>query len=65
MARRQRPNLGVRTVVAASASEFFVSESDAQSGKSDYASAFKQLDAFVEQYTREMNSPGMTLAMTD
>jgi CubicO group peptidase (beta-lactamase class C family) len=65
MTRRQLLNLGVRTVVAASAGEFIVSESYAQSGKSVYGHTFKHLDAFVEQYMREMNSPGMTLVMAD
>ena len=30
-----------------------------------YAAVFPALDAFAEQYLREMNAPGMTLVLAD
>jgi CubicO group peptidase (beta-lactamase class C family) len=54
-----------RMGVAAAASGFFVSESAAQVADSKYEAAFRALDAYVERYMREMNSPGMTLALSD
>ena len=45
---------------------FRVSEAaTAASDASRYAGAFAQLDRFVEQYMRDMNSPGMTLVLAD
>jgi len=45
---------------------FRVSEAaTAAAGASRYAGAFAQLDRFVEQYMRDMNSPGMTLTLAD
>lgn len=45
---------------------FRVSEAvTAAAGAPKYADAYAQLDRFVEQYMRDMNSPGMTLALAD
>ncbi len=63
--RRTFLNVSGQVIAAAVATHFFVLESRTQEAKSKYADCFKQLDAFVEQYMREMNSPGMTLVMAD
>ncbi len=40
--------------------------SDARAaGAKRYAPAFDRLDRYVEQYMREMNAPGLTLALSD
>lgn len=65
MSRRQLMNRGARLVAAASVGNFLALESYAQTRESTFAGAFKNLDAFVEQYMREMNTPGMTLVMAD
>jgi CubicO group peptidase (beta-lactamase class C family) len=53
-------------MVAASAalSSFRVSEAQPVA-QSAYAPAFERLDRYVEQYLRDMNAPGMTLALAD
>jgi hypothetical protein len=63
--RRTFLNVSGQAVAAAVATQFFVLESRTQEVKSKYADCFKQLDAFIEQYMREMNAPGMTLVMAD
>jgi len=63
--RRAFLNAGGGAVATAVAARFFVLESQAKDATSRYADCFKPLDAFVEQYMREMNSPGMTLVMAD
>ena len=63
--RRGFLNLSGQAVAAAVASQFFVLESRAQEKKSKYSKCFQPLDTFVEQYMREMNSPGMTLVLSD
>ena len=50
--------------VGAAACAFVMHEARAQT-PSPYAAAFGPLDRFVEQYLREMNAPGMTLALAD
>ena len=64
MNRRELLSIGVEIAAAASAGTFLLSEvrADAQSR---YAPAFTLLDRFVEQYLREMNAPGLTLALAD
>ena len=49
---------------AATAGGFWVKEGLA-STSSKYADVFPELDRFVEQYMRDMNSPGMTLVLAD
>ncbi len=45
---------------------FRVSEAaTAAAGSTRYVDAYAQLDRFVEQYMRDMNSPGMTLVLAD
>jgi CubicO group peptidase (beta-lactamase class C family) len=63
--RRGFLNVSGRAVAAAVATQFFVLESEAQEKKSKYAECFQPLDTFVERYMREMNSPGMTLVLSD
>jgi len=65
VSRRTFLNVSGQAVAAVVATQFFVRESRAQEGKSKYADCFKPLDAFIEQYMRAMNSPGMTLVMAD
>jgi|HubBroStandDraft_1064217.scaffolds.fasta_scaffold01697_4 CubicO group peptidase (beta-lactamase class C family) len=64
MNRRELLSYGVEIAAGVSAGAFLLSEvrADAQ-GR--YAPAFTLLDRFVEQYLREMNAPGMTLALAD
>jgi len=55
-----------QTAAAVTVSHFIVAEAFAQqSTPGKYAAAFRALDAFVERYMREMNAPGMTLALSD
>jgi D-alanyl-D-alanine carboxypeptidase len=63
--RRMFLNVSGEAVAAAMAMQFFVLESRARAVQSKYGDCFKQLDAFIEQYMREMNSPGLTLVMAD
>ena len=65
VSRRGFLNLSGQVAAAAVAAQFFTLESAAQEKKSKYAECYAQLDAFVEQYMREMNSPGMTLVLSD
>ena len=48
---------------AATAAGFWVKEGHANSSK--YGDVFVDIDRFVEQFMREMNSPGMTLVLAD
>lgn len=65
LTRRGFLNVSGQAVVAAVATQFFVLESTAQETKSKYAECFQPLDAFIERYMREMNSPGMTVVLSD
>lgn len=61
-----RRELFVNGAAAAAALRFVVTDSLlAQPSNAKYAAAFKALDAFVERYLREMNAPGLTLAIAD
>ncbi|MGH8242299.1 MAG: serine hydrolase domain-containing protein [Steroidobacteraceae bacterium] len=44
---------------------FRVSEAASAVAASSYADVYATLDGFVEQYMRDMNSPGMTLVLAD
>lgn len=48
---------------AATAAGFWVKEGHASSGK--YEAVFAELDRFVEQFMRDMNSPALTLVLAD
>lgn len=48
---------------AATAAGFWVKDGHASSGK--YQAVFAELDRFVEQFMRDMNSPGLTLVLAD
>jgi len=64
MNRRELLSYGVEIAAGVSAGAFLLNDvrADAQSR---YAPAFSLLDRFVEQYLREMNAPGLTLALAD
>jgi CubicO group peptidase (beta-lactamase class C family) len=62
--RRELLNLGMGIAVQAAAGVFVVRDAWADA-QSRYASAFERLDTFVEQYLRDMNTPGLTLALAD
>ncbi|MBL8268825.1 serine hydrolase domain-containing protein [Steroidobacter sp.] len=61
MSRREVLQAGM---VTAAAPGFFVAQSHAENTVSAYAKVFPLLDAYVEQYMRDMNTPGMTLVLT-
>ena len=63
--RRTFLNVSGQAVAVIAATQFFVLESPTKEVKSKYADCFKPLDAFIEQYMRGMNAPGMTLVMAD
>jgi CubicO group peptidase (beta-lactamase class C family) len=63
--RRTFFRYATQTAAALTASRFFVTEALAQGAPGKYANAFRALDMFIERYMREMNSPGMTLAISD
>jgi D-alanyl-D-alanine carboxypeptidase len=64
MNRRELLSYGVEIAAGVSAGAFLLNEvrADAQSR---YDPAFTLLDRFVEQYLRDMNAPGLTLALAD
>ena len=49
---------------AASVGGFWINDAHA-STSAKYADVFGELDRFIEQFMREMNSPGMTLVLSD
>lgn len=63
LSRRDVLQAGLATATAA-ASGFFASDSHAEGASGHYAKVFPLLDAYVEQYMRDMNTPGMTLVLT-
>jgi CubicO group peptidase (beta-lactamase class C family) len=64
MQRRQVLGLGLTTAAAAVLGPLAIS--DLRAGDAGrYAPAFARLDAFVEQYLRDLNAPAMTLALAD
>jgi len=63
--RRQVLALGARTAVAGAATRFFVNEARAEAGAGAWTGLAGPLDSFVEAYLREMNAPGLTLALAD
>jgi D-alanyl-D-alanine carboxypeptidase len=66
ISRRTFFRYATQTAAAATFSQFLVGEAVAQQNAAGkYANAFRALDAFIERYMREMNSPGMTLSIAD
>jgi CubicO group peptidase (beta-lactamase class C family) len=66
LSRRTFFRYATQTAAALTASRFLVTEALAQQGATGkYANAFRALDTFIERYMRQMNSPGMTLAISD
>ncbi|MGH9941409.1 MAG: serine hydrolase [Pyrinomonadaceae bacterium] len=67
--RRKLLALAAQATTVACASRFFVIESagTTQNVKANakYKNVFAAVDSFIEQYMREMNSPGMTLALAN
>lgn len=62
--RRQILRAGLGTAAAAAAARFTVAASPDPAGGM-YRKTFRSLDRFVEQYMRDMGSPGMTLVLAD
>ncbi|HEY7377729.1 MAG TPA: serine hydrolase domain-containing protein [Steroidobacteraceae bacterium] len=65
ISRREMLQAGFTGVALAASARFLVAESGAQGAPSKYQDTFARLDQFVEQYMRDMNSPGMTLVLAD
>ena len=63
LTRRDVLQAGLVTATAA-AGGFWVNDGNA-SNSSKYRDVFAELDRFVEQFMRDMNSPGMTLVLAD
>ncbi len=68
--RRELLSLGAKATMALTAGRFLVTESRAAethplSEDTKFNAAFTALDGFVQQYMREMNSPGMILVLSD
>ncbi len=63
--RRNLIRAGVLGATAAGLGAFRVREAAAAAEAGGYAAVFPALDAFAEQYLREMNAPGMTLVLAD
>ena len=64
MQRRELLNLGIKAAAFAAAGPFAIAAAPAAEA-SPYAPLFPLLDRFVEQYLRQMNAPGLTLALAD
>jgi CubicO group peptidase (beta-lactamase class C family) len=63
--RRELLHAGAIGAAVAGIGRFHVSEAAAVGGASPYLEIWPVLDAFIEQYMRDMNAPGMTLALAD
>jgi CubicO group peptidase (beta-lactamase class C family) len=63
--RREFLSSGAQAVTLAAAGRFLVLDSHASTSASPYEPVFGKLDRFVEQYLRDMNAPGLTLALAD
>ena len=64
MNRRELLGMGLRATALAGAGSLLIAESRAEPA-SRYAPAFPLLDRFIEQYLREIDAPGLTLALAD
>ncbi|HWC19069.1 MAG TPA: hypothetical protein VG498_18810, partial [Terriglobales bacterium] len=65
ISRRELLQRTIQTAAVVTASAFLIREAPAQQPHSKYAVVFSRLDAFIEQYMRGMNAPGMVLSMAD
>jgi CubicO group peptidase (beta-lactamase class C family) len=65
MTRRALLQAGAFGASVAGLGAFRVSEAAAPGATGRYDAAWPNLDRFVEQYLRDMNAPGMTLALAD
>ena len=65
MTRRHILQAGAAGASLIAMGRFQVSEANEAAGAGAYADAWPVLDAFVEQYMRDMNSPGLTLVLAD
>jgi CubicO group peptidase (beta-lactamase class C family) len=63
--RRDFLHAGVIGASAMGLGRFAASEAATPTGSGRYTDAWPALDRFVEQYMRDMNSPGMTLVLAD
>ena len=63
MTRRDLLQAGMVGASVIGLGRFRVSEATTASGAGSYAAVYPALDRFVEQYMRDMNSPGMTLVL--
>ncbi len=63
--RRQLLTSTLATATAATVGKWTVVEAAQPAGSTDYAAIHAPLDAFVQRYMKEMNSPGMTLVLAD
>jgi CubicO group peptidase (beta-lactamase class C family) len=64
MQRRELLGLGINVAAAATLGPLLVAEARAaDAGR--YSAAFAALDAFVAQFLRDMNAPGLTLVLAD
>src|ERR1044072_7256089 len=65
MTRRELLQAGAFGASLAGMGVFRVSEAATSADPDRYAQAWPALDRFVEQYMRDMSSPGMTLVLAD
>lgn len=65
MTTTRRELLGLGLAAGSAASAFWTTDSLAASAATKYSGAFAQLDRFVAQYMRDMNTPAMTLVLAD
>ena len=65
VSRRQVLQAGAAGASLVAMGGFRVSDAAAASGDGAYAGAWRALDGFVEQYMRDMRSPGMALVLAD
>lgn len=63
--RRQLLSTGLTAAAVTAAGRFTVAETAARPDSATDAQVSARLDQFIEQYMRDMKSPGMTLVMSD
>lgn len=67
ISRRKLLSLAAQATIVAGAGKFIVSESAGQTARAGVKlkGVYELLDSFVEQYMRDMNSPGMTMVLAN